>query len=157
VSFPWFPFAFARISNYPVDTECVELADAQMMHAINLSASTSSCRSGSPGPYAVADSLFKLQVTPQSIAETSKVIWSILSTHRCDSKESFKLARGEDEARVMWDDRRGALYASMKLVEGCGVLTFSPYSVLNLVREGWDSDEFSGSQRTGFEPPSAGV
>jgi hypothetical protein len=103
----------------------------------------------------VADSLFfKLQGTPQSIAETSKVIWSILSTHRSDSKEGFKLARGEDEAR---DHRRGALYASMKMVEGCGVLTFSPYSVLNLVRGGWDSDKFSGSQRTGFQPPSAAV
>jgi D-lactate dehydrogenase (cytochrome) len=103
----------------PLGPECVELADAQMMHAINISASTSSRESKSPGPYAAVDSLFlKLQGTPQSIAETSKVIRDILSTHGCGPQHSFKLALGEDEAREMWDHRRGALYASMKMVEG---------------------------------------
>lgn len=107
------------IPDYLGGPECVELADAQMMHAINLSASTSSRESKSPGPYAVTDSLFlKLQGTPQSIAETSKVICDILSTHGCDPQKGFKLALGEDEAREMWDHRRSALYASTKMVKG---------------------------------------
>lgn len=105
--------------DYPAGPECVELADNQMMHAINLSISTSSRKSKSPGPYAESDSLFlKLQGTPQSIAETSKVICDILSTHGCDPQKAFRLARNEDEAREMWDHRRNALYASMKMVEG---------------------------------------
>src|SRR5258706_15965916 len=89
-----------------------------MMHAINLSISTSSRKSKSPGPYPETDSLFlKLQGTPRSIAETSKVICDILSTHGCDAQKAFRLARREDEAREMWDHRRNALYASMKMVE----------------------------------------
>ena len=89
-----------------------------MMRVINLSAPTTSRSSKSPGPYAESDSIFlKLQGTPQSIAETSKVICGILNTHGCDPQKAFKLA-SEDEAREMWDHRRNALYASMKMVEG---------------------------------------
>ena len=107
------------VPDYPAGPECVELADTQMMHAINLYISTSSRKPKSPGQYAESDSLFlKLQGTPRSIAETSKVICDILGTHGCDSKKVFRLARSEDEAQEMWDHRKNALYASMKMVEG---------------------------------------
>lgn len=150
---------FSHPSDYPAIPECVELADTQMMHAINLSASTSSRNSKSPGPYAESDSLFlKLQGTPRSIAETSKVICDILSTHGCDPQKAFKLARGEDEAREMWDHRRNALCASMEMVEGGKVwgtdVWFVPYP---LDSEGRRADPFSGEQRTTIEPPSVGV
>jgi hypothetical protein len=102
-----------------MDTECVELADAKMMHAINLLASTSSHKSKSSGPYAVSDSLFlKLQGSPQSIAETLQIIRDILSAYGCDPRKDFRLARGEDEAREMWGHRRSALHANMKMAEG---------------------------------------
>jgi hypothetical protein len=103
------------------------------MHAINLSASTPSHKSTSPGPYAVANSLFlKLQGTPQSISEMSQVIRDIVGTHGCDPKQGFRLARGEDEAREMWGHRRSALYASMKMVEGGKVWGTDVWSVASL-------------------------
>ena len=131
------------------------------MHAINLSASPSSHESKSPGPYAVADSLFlKLQGTPQSISEMAQVIRGIIHTHGCDPKKGFRLACGEDEAQEMWGHRRGALYASMQMVEGGRVWGTDVWSVASLslivVRVG-QADKCYDEQRTGFEPPSVGV
>ena len=72
----------------------MELADTEMMRAINLFAPTSH-ESKSPGPYTVADSLFlKLQGTPQSVAETSEIIRDILSTHGCNFQTGTRGGRG---------------------------------------------------------------
>ena len=103
------------------------------MHAINLSVSTSSHKSKSPSPYAVANSLFlKLQGTPQSISEMSQVIRDIVGRHGCDSKKGFRLARGDDEAQEMWSHRRSALYANMKMVEGGSVWGTDVWSVVSI-------------------------
>ena len=67
----------------------------------------------------MADSLFlKPQGTPQSVSEASQAIRDIISVHECDPTKGFRLACGDEEVQEMWGHPRGALYASMKMVEG---------------------------------------
>ncbi|KAF9565039.1 FAD-binding domain-containing protein [Agrocybe pediades] len=103
-----------------VGIQCVELVDDVFISAINkygISTSASVSSSSKPTPYPERDSLFfKFQgPTPSSLAESASITRRIVERH---GGEGFRLARDENEAEALWDDRKSAYYAGLALVEG---------------------------------------
>ncbi|KDR83282.1 hypothetical protein GALMADRAFT_206873 [Galerina marginata CBS 339.88] len=111
-----------------VGIQCVELVDNIFISAINKyrvsssPTSTSTSTKSQPQtqaqtPYPELDSLFfKFQgPTPASLAETASIVQRVVEQH---GGTGFRLARGEDEAQALWDDRKNAHYSGMALVDG---------------------------------------
>jgi len=62
-------------------------------------------------PYPVQDTLFfKLQGSPESIAETSRVVQQIIRNH---GGTRFEFAETDEEADNMWENRKYALTSTL--------------------------------------------
>lgn len=62
-------------------------------------------------PYPVQDTLFfKLQGSPESIAETSRVVQEIVRKH---SSTRFEFAPTDEEAENLWENRKYALMSTL--------------------------------------------
>ncbi|KAF8431775.1 FAD-linked oxidase-like protein [Boletus edulis BED1] len=84
--------------------QCVELLDDHMMSAINTAGIVEK-------PYPVQDTLFfKLQGSPESIAETSQVVQQIVRSH---GGTRFEFAATDEEAEDLWENRKYALMSTL--------------------------------------------
>ncbi|KAG6379222.1 D-lactate dehydrogenase cytochrome oxidoreductase [Boletus reticuloceps] len=84
--------------------QCVELLDDHMMSAINTAGIVEK-------PYPVQDTLFfKLQGSPESIAETSRVVQQIVRSH---GSTRFEFAATDEEAENLWENRKYALMSTL--------------------------------------------
>ncbi|KAF8133198.1 D-lactate dehydrogenase cytochrome oxidoreductase [Boletus edulis] len=87
-----------------IHPECVELLDDHMMSAINTAGIVEK-------PYPVQDTLFfKLQGSPESIAETSQVVQQIVRSH---GGTRFEFAATDEEAEDLWENRKYALMSTL--------------------------------------------
>lgn len=102
--------AVIDVMNQGVGIQCIELLDKVSMFAVNMHAS--------PGrKWAEKDSLFfKFQGHSQAaLQETAKVVKTIVEKH---GGTRFELARDEEDAEAMWNDRRNAYSAGLAFMEG---------------------------------------
>ncbi|KAG8792120.1 hypothetical protein FRC17_008644, partial [Serendipita sp. 399] len=98
-------------SEYGMHIQCVELADSTFMEALNHSLSSP----GSTTNYPVSDSLFiKLQGDIITLRDACLVTNRIMEQH---GSTRIRFANGDDEARTMWDHRRGALLAILAYIK----------------------------------------
>jgi len=89
---------------YGPHIQCVELLDDRMMSAINTAGIVEK-------PYPVQDTLFfKLQGSPESIAETSRVVQQIVQSH---GSTRFEFAATDEEADDIWENRKYALMSTL--------------------------------------------
>ncbi|KAG6333829.1 hypothetical protein ID866_5261 [Astraeus odoratus] len=89
---------------YGPHIQCVELLDDNMMSAINAAGLVER-------PYPVQDSLFfKLQGSPESIAEASKAVRDIVKKH---GSSRFEFATTDEEADEIWQNRKYALMSTL--------------------------------------------
>lgn len=93
-----------------VKTECVELVDDDFMRSTNLYGM-------SARKWPEVDSLFfKFQgPTPRSLQETASIVKTIAGKH---SGYGFTIAKSDEEALMLWSDRKNALYSGLALLEG---------------------------------------
>ncbi|KAG8787511.1 hypothetical protein FRC16_001548 [Serendipita sp. 398] len=98
-------------SQYGVHIQCVELADSIFMEALNHSLTSS----GTATSYPASDSLFiKLQGDKDTLRDVSRVTKQILERH---GSMKIQFANGNEEARTMWDHRKGALLAILGYIK----------------------------------------
>ncbi|KAG8764473.1 hypothetical protein FRC15_007607, partial [Serendipita sp. 397] len=98
-------------SQYGVHIQCVELADSIFMEALNHSLTSS----GTATSYPASDSLFiKLQGDKDTLRDVLRVTKQILERH---GSMKIRFANGNEEARTMWDHRKGALLAILGYIK----------------------------------------
>ncbi|KAI0344438.1 hypothetical protein BDW22DRAFT_1354465 [Trametopsis cervina] len=102
--------AVIEILNQGLGIQCVELCDDDFMRSTNLYGASSR-------KWAEVDSLFfKFQgPTPAALKETAAAVKRITEKH---GSTSFDLAKDDEEAAMLWADRKNALYSGLALVEG---------------------------------------
>ncbi|KDQ13169.1 hypothetical protein BOTBODRAFT_111851 [Botryobasidium botryosum FD-172 SS1] len=99
--------AVGEILNKGVPIQCVELCDDVFMHATNNYGI-------STRKYPERDSLFfKFQGSPETIAESARVVDEVVRAH---GGSGFELAKSEKEAADLWADRKAALFSGLALV-----------------------------------------
>ncbi|KAF8123721.1 FAD-linked oxidase-like protein [Boletus edulis] len=102
-----------------IHPECVELLDDHMMSAINTAGIVEK-------PYPVQDTLFfKLQGSPESIAETSQVVQQIVRSH---GGTRFEFAATDEEAEDLWENRKYALMSTLASNPGMKCWTTDTWS-----------------------------
>ncbi|KAF8120937.1 FAD-linked oxidase-like protein [Boletus edulis] len=102
-----------------IHPECVELLDDHMMSAINTAGIVEK-------PYPVQDTLFfKLQGSPESIAETSQVVQQIV---RSNGGTRFEFAATDEEAEDLWENRKYALTSTLASNPGMKCWTTDTWS-----------------------------
>ncbi|KAF8288830.1 hypothetical protein DL93DRAFT_2092175 [Clavulina sp. PMI_390] len=101
--------AVKDILNTGAAIQCVELCDDQFMKATNIYGI-------SERKYAELDSLFfKFQGTPETIAETTRIVRDITKQH---GATGFEVAETDDQATDLWADRKNALFSTQALLPG---------------------------------------
>ncbi|KAJ6483987.1 FAD-linked oxidase-like protein [Mycena sanguinolenta] len=97
-------------SGIATSIQCVELVDDTFMAATNK-------YGASQHKYAESDGLFfKFQGhSPAALAETARVVKEICMTH---GGTGFRLAKDDEEAHDIWQDRKNAHHSGMALVPG---------------------------------------
>ncbi|KDQ13157.1 hypothetical protein BOTBODRAFT_111787 [Botryobasidium botryosum FD-172 SS1] len=101
--------AVGEILNKGVPIQCIELCDDVFMHATNNYGI-------STRKYPERDSLFfKFQGSPESIAESARVVDEIVRAH---GGSGLELAKSEKEAVDLWADRKAAHFSGLALVPG---------------------------------------
>ncbi|KAI0772190.1 FAD-linked oxidase-like protein [Irpex lacteus] len=102
--------AVVEIMNQGVGIQCVELVDDDFMRSTNKYGMSSR-------KWPEVDSLFfKFQgPTAASLKETAEVVKRIAKKH---GSTGFALAKDDNEAALLWADRKNALYSGLALVEG---------------------------------------
>jgi D-lactate dehydrogenase (cytochrome) len=86
--------------------ECVELMDDAMMEAVNAGGTLDPSKK-----LPAVDSLFfKLQGSKDSIAAAAKLVKSITKKH---GSTRFEFASSDEEAALLWQNRKEALYATL--------------------------------------------
>ncbi|KAG8902292.1 hypothetical protein FRB99_004654 [Tulasnella sp. 403] len=99
----------ALISTAGDAIQCVELVDDNFMVATNKFGQ-------SQRKYLEKDSLFfKIQGSPSHIKENAKIIEKIVKKH---GGLTFELAKNDQQAAELWQDRKNALWSSLSLVPG---------------------------------------
>ncbi|KAG8936156.1 hypothetical protein FRC02_004184 [Tulasnella sp. 418] len=89
--------------------QCIELVDDHFMAATNKFGQ-------SKRKYLEKDSLFiKFQGSPTQIKENAKTVERIIKKH---GGLNFELARNEQEATDLWQDRKNALWTSLAIIPG---------------------------------------
>jgi len=117
------PVYLWSVISYPAP-ECVELVDDTFISAVN-------AYGMSTRKYPVKDSLFfKFQgPTPASLAETASIVKKISQKH---GGTGFEVARTEEEADALWNDRKNAHHAGLMLRPGAVGWPTDVWSVFNL-------------------------
>ncbi|KAJ7240137.1 FAD-linked oxidase-like protein [Mycena haematopus] len=102
--------ASIQILRSGIATKCVELVDDTFMAATNKFGA-------SQHKYAESDGLFfKFQGhSPAALAETARVVKEICISH---GGTGFRLAKDDEEAHDIWQDRKNAHHSGMALVPG---------------------------------------
>ncbi|KZS99897.1 uncharacterized protein LAESUDRAFT_765110 [Laetiporus sulphureus 93-53] len=102
--------AVIEVMNRGVGAQCIELVDDVFMHAVNASGLYEQ-------KWPETDSLFiKFQgSTARAIQEGSDIAREVMTKH---GAIAFELAKNEQEATDLWNIRKNALHAGLKLVPG---------------------------------------
>jgi len=102
--------AVIEIMNQGVGIQCVELCDNLFMKATNTYGMSSR-------KWPELDSLFfKFQgPTPASLKETAEIVKRISKKY---GASGFEFAKDENEAAMLWSDRKNALYSALALAPG---------------------------------------
>ncbi|KDQ13166.1 hypothetical protein BOTBODRAFT_160776 [Botryobasidium botryosum FD-172 SS1] len=101
--------AVGEILNRGVPIQCVELCDDMFMRATN-------GYGISARKYPERDSLFfKFQGSPETIAESARIVDEIVRAH---GGSGFELAKSEKEAEDLWADRKAGYFSTLALVPG---------------------------------------
>lgn len=103
------------VATHSVDSsECIELVDDHFMAATNKYGQ-------SARKYMEKDSLFiKFQGSPSHIRDNARVVKEICQKN---GSLSFDLARNDQEAHDLWQDRKNALWTSLTMVPGGKIWT----------------------------------
>ncbi|KAF9006777.1 hypothetical protein BDZ89DRAFT_1079648 [Hymenopellis radicata] len=103
--------AATELLNHGIGLQCVELVDDAFMHATNLYGQSSR-------RWAEKDSLFLKFQGPSttSLAESAKVARQVTARH---GALSFELAKNQQDAEDLWNDRKNGAFITMALVPGC--------------------------------------
>ncbi|KAI0344008.1 hypothetical protein BDW22DRAFT_1119218 [Trametopsis cervina] len=98
--------------NRGIGIQCIELMDTTSIRALNLIAE-------GRRQWAVTDSLLiKIQgASPLMLEETARILKEVTAKH---GGTNFEYASSEEEAEGLWDMRKNALYAGLKLLPGLG-------------------------------------
>lgn len=104
-------------------------------------------------PYPTQDSLFfKIQGAPEVISGAAEALETIVKKY---SGSRFEFASTEEDGKVMWENRKMALFSSLELEPGLRCWTTDVWSVAGFCAE--ICSVLTANQRSGLATPCAGI